>query len=703
MPARNVTLFVPCFVERFHPSVAEASVRLLEEAGCVVDVPQDQTCCGQPAFNAGGWAAAGRAARHFVEVFGDAGTVVCPSGSCVHMVRAHYEKLLPDAAGLADRVHELFTFLEPRRHRLPEVDLEARAVLHEPCHLSRCAGGMDGARALLERAPGIEIVPWALASECCGFGGVFSVKYPELSVAMGRRKLAGLEAAGVTLVVTPDASCMMHLGGIIEQAGLDLRLAHLAEILSGVPLDRRLHHGAGGREAPPAPLTPLERRVGRQLARPGLAARLTRATDQALERRRSEIAHMGDWDERRQRAARIRRQALDRLDEGLETFESNAARAGIVVHRAASAAQARDAVLSILRDAHAGEAVKAKSMLCEELGLNDALENEGIRVVETDLGELIIQLEGEAPSHVTSPSLHVDAREVARRFHEHGIIDELPTGLEKGELARTLAHAARDHLREAFLGAPAAITGGNFIVAETGTLVLVENESNIRLATTLPDLHVALVGIEKLVLEAADLGPLLTLLPVSATGQRQSAAVSLLGAPKQGGMMHVILVDAGRRSLLGDPVLREALACIRCGACMNVCPVFRIVGGHAYGGPYPGPLGLMILEALGAGRGDRDLPFLSTLCGACDDACPVRIPITDVILELRRRHVDEGRAGLAQSLGLASFGLASSRPGLWSTAGRIVDRVLERGAAPGPLGRWVHGRALPRPGRGRSD
>ena len=203
-------------------------------------------------------------------------------------------------------------------------------------------------------------------------------------------------------------------------------------------------------------------------------------------------------------------------------------------------------------------------------------------------------------------------------------------------------------------------------------------------------------------LEAADLGPLLSVLPVSATGQRQSAAVSLLSAPRQGGRMHVVLVDAGRRALLGDPVLREALACIRCGACMNVCPVFRTCGGHAYGGPYPGPLGLMILEALGAGRGDPDLPFLCTLCGACDEVCPVRIPITDAILELRRRHVEDGRAGLVQGLGLHAFGLASSRPRLWSTAGRILDRVLERGAAPGPLGRWARGRALPRPGRGGS-
>ncbi len=702
MPRESVTLFVPCFVERFHPRVAEASARLLEAAGHGVDVPQDQTCCGQPAFNAGGWAAAGRAARHFVEVFGDAGTVVCPSGSCTHMVRTHYRKLLPDAAGLPDRVHELCAFLAPRAGRLPRVGIEARAVLHEPCHLARLAGSMDAARVLLAGASGLEIVPWSLASECCGFGGVFSVRYPELSVAMGRRKLAGLEGSGVTLVVTPDASCMMHLGGIIEQAGLGLRVVHLAEILSGAPLEPRPRRAERRRARPPAALTPLERRVGRQLGRRGLAGRLTRATDHALDRRRSEIALMGDWERRRERAARIRRQALDRLDEGLETFERNASRSGIVVHRAQSAAAARAAVLSILREARATEAVKAKSMLCEELGLNDALENEGIDVVETDLGELIIQLEGEAPSHVTGPALHVDALEVARRFREHGIIGEIPSGLEKDALARTLARAARDHLRAAFLRAPAGITGGNFIVAETGTLVLVENESNIRLATTLPGLHVALVGVEKLVLEAADLGPLLTLLPVSATGQRQSAAVSLLGAPVQGGRMHVILVDAGRRALLGDPVLREALACIRCGACMNVCPVFRTVGGHAYGGPYPGPLGLMILEALGAGRGDPDLPFLSTLCGACDDACPVRIPITDVILELRRRHVEGGGAGIVQGLGLASFGLAASRPRLWSAAGRIIDRVLERGGAPGPLGRWVHGRALPRPGRGSS-
>jgi L-lactate dehydrogenase complex protein LldF len=697
----TVTLFVPCFVERFHPDVTRASLDLLQAAGCTVDVPRDQTCCGQPAFNAGGWQAAGRAARHFVEVFGDAGTVVCPSGSCTHMIRAHYGRLLPDDAGLPERVHELMTYLAPRRQRLAMVDLEARAVLHEPCHLSRLPGALDAARALLELAPGVEIRSWSLASECCGFGGVFSVRYPELSVAMGRRKLAGLADGGVTLVVTPDASCMMHLRGIVEQAGLDLQVVHLAAILSGTtPGTRR--RIATGRPDRPAPRTPLERRVSRQLARPGLSGRITRATDLALARRRDEIERMGDWEQRRERAARIRHRALERLDEGLETFTRSATRSGIVVHRAADAAAARATVLSILRDAGAGDVVKAKSMLCEELGLNDALESEGIRVTETDLGELVIQLEGEAPSHVTGPALHVDAGEVARRFHEHGIIDAIPAGLDRRTLARTLAAAARDHLREAFLRAPAGITGGNFVVADTGTLVLVENESNIRLATTLPDLHVAIVGVEKLVLEAADLGPLLSLLPVSATGQRQSAAVSLLAGPRQGGRMHVVLVDAGRRALLDDPVLRQALACIRCGACMNVCPVFRTVGGHAYAGPYPGPLGLMILEALGAGRGDPDLPFLSTLCGACDEACPVRIPITEVILELRRRYVDQGRGGLVQGLGLASFGLAASRPALWSAAGRILDRVLERGAAPGPLRRWVHGRALPRPGRGRS-
>jgi len=700
---RVATLFVPCFVDHLHHEVARASITLLEAAGMDVDVPTRQTCCGQPALNFGAPEAASRAARHFARVFRDAETVVCPSGSCVRMVRSQHPRLAPGGLDVS-RLHEIFSFLDGAAG-LPEARCEARAVLHAPCHHARSPGGMDPARKLASRVHGLELLEWRLAEECCGFGGLFSIEFPRLSTAMGLRKVEGLVQRGVEWIVTPDASCQMHLDGIVRAHGLPITVVHLAEVLAQTARRREDHGRHAGRPAGTKGAEPaLVRRVNEKLEIPGLADRVARAADHSLERRASIAASIKGWDGIRDRAARIRREALERLDEHLGSFRKRAAASGVEIHDAADAAQACGTVLGILREANAGTAIKSKSMVGEEIGLGEALARSGIDVVETDLGEFIVQLGHEPPSHITAPALHVDVREVARRFLDHGVIDATPPELEGETLserdragaARAMALAARSHLRKAFLGSPAGITGANFLVAETGTVVLVENESNIRLATTLPRVHVAVTGIEKVVPAAADLAPLLTLLPVSATGQRQSAAVSLLGSPRRGARMHVVLVDAGRRALLADEVLGDALACIRCGACMNVCPVFRTVGGHAYGGPYPGPLGLMLLEELGDSH-DPLLPFLSTLCGACADVCPVRIPIPDVILELRRRHLEAGLMGLRWKAGLACFGLLAASPPMWSLASRIGSWALRRGARPGPLASWAAGRALPRP------
>lgn len=360
-------------------------------------------------------------------------------------------------------------------------------------------------------------------------------------------------------------------------------------------------------------------------------------------KRDAAFAELSGGEELRDRARAIKQEAISNLDRYLLQLEESVTRLGGKVHWARNAEEARAIVLELARKNHVKRVVKSKSMATEEIELNEALEHAGIEAVETDLGEYIVQIAGEKPSHILAPAIHKSKGDIADLFAR--VLGE--SNLREAE---EMAAVARRRLREKFCTAEMGITGANFAVAETGTIVLVENEGNIRLSTTLPRIHVALVGIEKVIPRLTDLAVFLQVLARSATGQKMSSYVSFITGTRRAGEtdgareFHLVLFDNGRTRILEDEEKRESLYCLRCGACLNVCPVYQKIGGHAYGSVYQGPIGSIITPPLiGLGK-SKDLPFASSLCGACREICPVRINIPHVLLQLRSEWA-EGKAG----------------------------------------------------------
>jgi L-lactate dehydrogenase complex protein LldF len=405
-----------------------------------------------------------------------------------------------------------------------------------------------------------------------------------------------------------------------------------------------------------------------------------------------------DWPAWRERAAALRADAIGDLPALLERFDARVTAAGGEVHRAATAEEARRTVVRLCTERGLSRAVKAKSSLTEELGLAEALAAAGVEATETDLGEWIVQLLGDRPSHILAPAVHVSAERVADLFTEHSGEPH-----DAADTRRLLDHARR-HLRAAFLAGDVGITGVNLAVAETGTLVLVESEGNIRLCTSLPRVHIAVMGIEKLVRDWEGAAHLVQMLPLAAHGRPAATYTSLItgvGGDDGPEELHVVLVDDGRSDLLGTD-LESVLHCIRCGACLYACPVYRQTGGHAYGAAYSGPIGAVLVPALEDGRPPADeLPWMSSLCGACTDACPVGIPLDEHLVTLRAKaaHPDGERAFWeawarlwsrpAAYRATAATGGRALRP-LWRAAGGTGDGWLAR--APGPLGGWTGGR-----------
>ncbi|HKA19893.1 MAG TPA: LutB/LldF family L-lactate oxidation iron-sulfur protein [Blastocatellia bacterium] len=346
------------------------------------------------------------------------------------------------------------------------------------------------------------------------------------------------------------------------------------------------------------------------------------------------FAELPDGEALRDRARRIKQHTIENLDTYLLRLEENIKRLGGTVHWARTGAEARSIILGLARKNNVTRVVKAKSMVTEEIELNEALEEVGIEAVETDLGEYIVQLAHEKPSHILAPAIHKSKGDISILFAEK-------LGAANLVEAEELTVVARKRLREKFLTAGMGITGANFGVADTGTIVLVENEGNIRLSTSLPRIHVALMGVEKLVPSLEDLAVFLKVLARSASGQKMSSYVSFITGPRRPGEadgadeFHLVLIDNGRTRILADEEMRESLYCLRCGACLNVCPVYQKIGGHAYGSVYSGPIGSIITPAFAGLEKTKDLPFASTLCGACREICPVRIDIPRILLKLR--------------------------------------------------------------------
>lgn len=446
----------------------------------------------------------------------------------------------------------------------------------------------------------------------------------------------------------------------------------------------------------------FKQKAYRQLHNVTLQDNLRRFGQRFVGARASAMAQLDDFEGLRQRVTAWRQQTLPHLDQWLLRFEAAAQQAGTQVHWASTATEVNQILVAIAQSHGVRKAVKSKSMVSEETGLNHALESAGISVMETDLGEYILQLAGEPPSHLVAPALHKNVDEVADLFAQH---HHTPRQTDIPNLCRE----AREQLRPHFLEADMGITGGNFLVADTGSLVLLTNEGNGRLVTTLPRIHVAITGIEKVIPSLSALAPILRILPRSATGQSITNYVSLLTGPRRPQESegpeecHIILVDGGRSELLGGP-LESALRCIRCGACMNHCPVYQNIGGHAYGWVYPGPIGAVLTPAYLGLEKALDLPQAATLCGACEVVCPVSIPLPSLLREWRQRSVELGLRPWRERLGLRIWRWAALHPTIYRLLSRILSGLLRAQgghsgqitAFPG-LGDWTSGRNLSAP------
>lgn len=400
-------------------------------------------------------------------------------------------------------------------------------------------------------------------------------------------------------------------------------------------------------------------------------------------------AEVPEWEELRRLASEIKAHVLTHLDRYLEQFEAQARVCGIQVHWARDADAHNRIVHELLAARHVRRVVKSKSMLTEECGLNPYLEARGIEVVDTDLGERIMQLLRQPPSHIVTPAIHLRREEVARLFHEKlGV----PENLTPGELVAV----ARRVLRQKFLEAEAAITGVNFAVAETGTLVVCTNEGNADLGMHLAPVHIAAMGIEKLIPRLVDLGVFLRLLARSATGQPLTVYTTHIGRPRPGQEVHVVLVDNGRSRRLGLSRFWPALKCIRCGACMNTCPVYRRSGGYSYGATVPGPIGAILMPGYDVAR-YRTLPYASSLCGSCREVCPVQIDI-DEQLYAWRQEVGPRYAPRLKRLAMRLAARVLASPGRYRWAGRLLRwslRRLPRRILYGPWNAWGRARELP--------
>jgi L-lactate dehydrogenase complex protein LldF len=419
------------------------------------------------------------------------------------------------------------------------------------------------------------------------------------------------------------------------------------------------------------------------------------ATATIRAKRASVVAEVPDWAELRAAGAAIKDDVLAHLDDYLLQLEEQVTARGGTVHWAREADEANSIVTSLVQATGAHEVVKVKSMATQEIGLNEALEAAGITATETDLAELIVQLGHDKPSHILVPAIHRNRSEIRDIF-----LREMP-GVDAGltDVPGVLAEAARRHLRAKFLAAEVAISGANFAVAETGTLAVVESEGNGRMCLTLPRTLITVMGIEKLVPTWRDLEVFLQLLPRSSTGERMNPYTSMWTGATEGQAFHLVLLDNGRTATLADPRGRSALRCIRCSACLNVCPVYERTGGHAYGSTYPGPIGAVLSPQLTGVEQNASLPFASSLCGACYDVCPVAIDIPTMLVHLRARVVEaKGRTPEHAAMAVAAWTMRS--PKRWTRLLRALrmGRLLRgRRAVPPPASAWTRSRELPVP------
>ena len=390
------------------------------------------------------------------------------------------------------------------------------------------------------------------------------------------------------------------------------------------------------------------------IANPRLRETYYSATQHALEQRLKSINQVPEWEQLRERGHQIKEEVINQLDLYLEQLESKILNNGGQVFWARDAAEASDYILGLCRRLSANSVVKSKSMTTEEIGLASKLKKQGVEPIETDLGEFIIQVANETPSHIIAPALHMTRQQVGALFNK-------TFNIPYTDIPEELCAFARGKLRQKFLSTKLGISGVNFAAADTGTIVVVENEGNARMCTTLPKVHVAIMGLEKVIPRFEDLPVFLKLLSRSATGQKQTSYVSMINGPRKSEDLdgpeefHLVILDNGRTEILSNPKLRESLFCIRCGACLNTCPVYQRVGGHSYGSTYSGPIGSVLTPLLQGLDAAKDLPYASSLCGSCSNICPVKIDLHHQLLWLREQVVRQHKSSWQERLAIHCY------------------------------------------------
>jgi L-lactate dehydrogenase complex protein LldF len=425
-------------------------------------------------------------------------------------------------------------------------------------------------------------------------------------------------------------------------------------------------------------------------------------------KRRNEVNELGNWEEWRNHGEEIRQHVLENLDYYLEQLSENVSKRGGHVFFAQTAEEAREYIKGVVKKKNAKKIVKAKSMVTEEISLNSVLEQEGCEVVETDLGEYILQIDDhDPPSHIVVPALHKNKEQIRDVFAEK-------LGYKGTSKPEELAACAREVLRKEYLSADVGITGCNFAVAETGSFSLVTNEGNADLVTTLPKTQITVMGMERIVPTFEEMEVLVSMLTRSAVGQKLTSYITVLTGPREEldvdgpEEFHLVIVDNGRSEILGGD-FQSVLQCIRCGACINVCPVYRQIGGHSYGSIYPGPIGAVLTPLLGGYDEYKELPYASSLCGACTEVCPVKIPLHELLLKHRQVIVEkEGKAPIAEKLLMKAFGLGAASPALYKIGSKMAPAAMNPfthgdkiSKGPGPMKAWTDIREFPAPNKER--
>ncbi|QHB16638.1 LutB/LldF family L-lactate oxidation iron-sulfur protein [Mannheimia pernigra] len=445
---------------------------------------------------------------------------------------------------------------------------------------------------------------------------------------------------------------------------------------------------------------PFKQRVEQQVNNQVVRKALVKAQETIGANRQRMVDELGNWEEWRDDAKAIRNHVLANLDAYLYQLSEKVTQNGGHVFFAETAEEATDYIKKVAKAKNAKKIVKSKSMVTEEIGMNHVLEAEGINVVETDLGEYLLQIVGDKPSHIVVPAIHKDRYRIRQEMHD-------VLGYDGSETPEEMTAFVRQKIREDFLEADIGISGCNFAVPETGSVCLVTNEGNLRMATTVPKTHIAVMGMERIAPTFKEVDVLITMLARSAVGAKLTAYNTWLTGPRLEGEtdgpedFHLVIVDNGRSKIL-ESEFQEVLRCIRCGACLNTCPAYRQIGGHGYGSIYPGPIGSVISPLLGGYEEFKELPYACSLCTACNSVCPVKIPLAQLILKHREKIAEAGLTPMAERLSIFGFNFANSHPTLWKVGvkvgAKVASKLIKNGKAPvnfGALGEWTKARDLP--------